>query len=140
NGNCVAVGAMCGPNNSGMCPMNGPCVIPCGGPGQSCCAGNRCDNGGCCVPPMAGLLCSASGTNCLMSMCMNGSCGGGTCGGLNQGCCNGINGTFYCSAPNAVCVGGGGMNRTCMSCGMMGMRCCANNSCSQGTCMNGMCM
>ena len=138
---CVAVGAMCGRNNSGTCQMNGECVIPCGDPGQACCDATTCKNNGCCIASLAmgGLvtMCVGDGMDCggmqMLGMCTKGSCGGGTCGNAGQPCCGMQVGV--CTGPKVGCDNPFGMNRMCVPCGGAGQPCC-NGRCDSGNCNN----
>lgn len=93
----------------------------CGKPGQACCAGRRCEEGGCCT----GSICVAVGSPCVSSgggLCSSGSCGG--CGGIGEPCCGVGFGT--CSAPYAECDQA---SYACRSCGGPGETCCDFISC-----------
>ena len=87
----------------------------CGRPGFSCCQGNECSEGGCCVLGM----CAAPGAICgsLGGVCSSGTCG--TCGGAGLNCCS-AGATSTCTAANTGCVNG-----ICAVCGGEGLPCCA---------------
>ncbi len=92
----------------------------CGGPGQPCCAGGSCDNGGCCMA--AGLdrtrRCAPAGSVCSNdNICIQGTCG--SCGGPGQECCANSN----CTAPRTLCASQGGLFR-CTPCGGTDQACC----------------
>lgn len=93
----------------------------CGGPGQACCAGDRCSSG-CCVSG----LCLANGTSCGANAgtCMADACSG--CGALGESCC-----------PGRTCGGGAacGAGNTCVACGGENQRCCADSQCAAGSCI-----
>ncbi len=105
----------------------------CGAPGESCCRGDTCGGGGCCVDQK----CVAPGTACAhgLGVCASGSCG--TCGGVGQACCEEVlsdvcSGVMPncpgCTAPGTSCsstTGGG----TCQACGAIGQRCCGVSIC-----------
>jgi hypothetical protein len=100
----------------------------CGGPGQTCCAGNACSNSGCCV----GGFCTASGSICpspLLGTCSNGACG--TCGGSSGACCA----SSSCTAPHTLCqTTTFPASTTCAACGGGGEPCCPGNFCLDGGC------
>ncbi len=112
--------------------------LHCGGPGERCCGGRDCLNGGCCD----GRLCVASGQACKRSptapdygTCQQGSCSG--CGGLGQPCCQerldpGIGPGFGCLGRNTACILL--EQTTCATCGAPGQPCCAGNVCGGGAC------
>jgi hypothetical protein len=101
-------------------------VVPCGEPGTQCCAGNGCNNGGCCVSG----ICMAVGGVCVGigdGVCSAGACG--TCGGLGAPCCKTSTNLVACTASGTKCVG-----NACAKCGDLGDPCCASNSGGVGTC------
>lgn len=93
----------------------------CGMPNQSCCPGNSCAGGGCCMPrpPSIGLFCTRPGDTCEggTGICGGGSCG--HCGGIGQPCCNG-----QCTAPGSKCIVSPDGSR-CVTCGGLGEPCCS---------------
>jgi hypothetical protein len=106
----------------------------CGGPGQSCCPGNRCGSACChngtCVP--VGEQCpERPELSCFGSSC------GGACGGLRQPCC-GASG--YCTAPLTTCTRTDASS-TCEPCGNTGEPCCRDSYCEPPNrrCLNGRC-
>jgi hypothetical protein len=120
----------------------GACVA-CGGAGQTCCAFNSCDAGGCCLevdnnaPPTS--TCVAAGGSCApwaTGSCMNSQCADGTCGDLNGACCPPAQppGSLQCTVAFAQCNNG-----TCGSCGDSGAACCAGGVCKTTACDSGTC-
>jgi len=115
--------------------------IPCGGPGEPCCARNTCGNGGCCVTERRDgseyAFCTGAGAACPLPT--PATCGStpaapascGACGSLGQPCCTGARGIQVCTAPSTYCpdpLSGG----TCAACGAQGQPCCLHGS-SAGT-------
>ena len=109
---CLEAGLSCQRRAS---PYDG--CLPCGGPGQPCCAGNSCRNGGCCNTGR----CIASGSTCTITAggrCAAGSCG--TCGSAGQACCDGV----ACTGSGTVCLANVQGQPRCLSCGKVGEACC----------------
>ena len=98
---------------------SGGSTSPCGAPGYTCCAGNSCNNGGCCVSD----ICMAPGGVCSAALgggtCNAGACG--NCGGPGLPCCGADPKTGVCTAASTVCASSG----TCAKCGELGIACCA---------------
>ena len=98
-------------------PDGGP---SCGGPGELCCPGSTCRNGGCCAVEKSDrkLYCVGEGESCQQrgGTCQAGSCGG--CGALDQECCKGA-----CTGPSARCQFDSSP-WTCIACGGKGQPCC----------------
>jgi hypothetical protein len=110
-------GAGSGGVGSGGITGTGGAIVTCGEPGFTCCAGNACNGGGCCV---AG-ICMAQGGTCVGlggGVCSAGACG--TCGGPGLPCCGADPGTGSCTSANTKCNSG-----TCSKCGELGLACCA---------------
>jgi hypothetical protein len=99
-------------------PASSACK-PCGGPGQICCEGNFCDNGGCCdhTTLTAAGGCIADGASLGDgSQCVANHGSAGACGGPNQPVCGGKVG---CTAPLTRMANG-----VCVPCGVAGQPCC----------------
>src|SRR5262249_20672890 len=103
----------------------------CGGPGQPCCSGGRCDGAGCCI----GGTCVSDGATCVSGSVNYGTCAGGSCDGCGAAgltCCPVIPPSTIpgCSEPATVgatsvyCGPGGGASQPC----------CAANRCLDGGC------
>jgi hypothetical protein len=93
--------------------------VPCGQPGQICCALNRC-GGGCCSRSGPGDpgLCIAEGQDCSNgAVCVTGACG--TCGRSGQRCCEST-----CTAAGSTCRVVVGQGESCIACGGRGQPCC----------------
>ncbi len=111
-------------------------VIPCGSPGQMCCA--------------SGAACG-SGALCQMGACVS-------CGGRAEPCCAGdrCNGPDVCSAgrcvacagvgqpccPGGACLAGGAcVSGQCVACGALAQPCCGGTTCGAGLlCSAGQCV
>jgi hypothetical protein len=126
------------PTDAGAEATGVPQAAACGVPGQACCAGNACGDGGCCVDS----YCVAGGQECggALGSCSNGSCG--SCGGVGQPCCPMANaGGQYqacsrantpdcsgCTASGAVCPWTRSTD-TCIACGEDKQPCCGGHGC-----------
>jgi hypothetical protein len=113
---CFIPGATCAP---------GLGCRACGQPGQRCCDGDRCANGGCCH----GSSCFANGARCGLTgpggQCSDGTCLG--CGAPGQPCCGPL------CRQGAVCVTSTGTaGSSCVVCGGPGQACCPGGNCSDG--------
>jgi hypothetical protein len=143
-GHSCCVGLTSKPCDEGASCSDGGTCIACGTPGDSCCALNTCNSGGCCVSD----TCRQEGDNCGNDggVCSAGGCG--TCGSKGQPCC-----TTGCTAPGTYCKGAvapedagegggssGGSSGECVSCGGPGERCCTGSACSGSlTCVSSFC-
>jgi len=162
-GSPVGASGVCSKPTLACDPVSAFCKT-CGGPGNTCCTGDVCAEGGCCfggscVGP--GQIC---GTSAAAGTCMGGSCSG--CGGPNQPCC-GKGNTATCTPGNLcqdgkctpcghdrevccpaspaapACIAGFGCtpDNTCFRCGGPGDPCCPGNKCGgDGCCFTGRCV
>jgi hypothetical protein len=135
----------CGESGGLCCPADGgkpACKSPgeacdrgychaCGQPGQPCCTGDVCAGKNCC----SGGQCVMEKTTCkegnarVVGFCSAGVC---QCGQENAPCCP--TGPA-CADPGARCRDG-----SCKSCGISGLKCCADDSCEIGCCVGGLCV
>jgi hypothetical protein len=114
--------------------------VPCGGPGQTCCARNGCA-GGCCARTKASDpgTCVAEGVDCPDgAVCVDGACG--ACGRVGQRCCDAT-----CTAPGSTCRVVAAMGETCIACGGRGQPCCFDQPGAPGcapqlTCRTDLCL
>jgi hypothetical protein len=145
-----AVGAGCSEPTTACAAAPGTLTytcVRCGGPGEPCCAGNTCSNGGCCVTERLDggdhSLCTASGAACPLATpatcgstpAMPASCG--ACGSVGQPCCAGTPDLQVCTAPNTYCTAQS-PGATCAACGAEGQPCCSHGI-SIGTGSLGVC-
>jgi hypothetical protein len=138
--------------------VDGPASAPCGGPGQACCSGKRCDAGARCNPDelctpcghagelCCGGACTEAGTRCLGAdagaRCVpcpaNQYCGSTTCGARGERCCPGA---VSCNDAATTCDRAGGGDGICRSCGGPGQACCPGAACTNGGCCHrGVCV
>jgi len=103
----------------------------CGGPGQACCFGTDCADGGCCVD----LVCVANGGACpdALGTCAAGSCG--SCGGLGAACCRQVMTSTCTGGQTPSCAGCTQSDTTCstgacIACGGAGLTCCGAWACT----------
>jgi hypothetical protein len=133
---CESPATACASPTDACSLAGGGTCLPCGTPGNPCCPGDICADGGCCIyvgsqaqpetesgSPVALTECYEAGATCPTSpasTCAAGSCG--DCGGYYQPCCV-LDGVSVCTAPDTFCLSGPSGSR-CESCGTASHTCC----------------